>query len=245
MALNMLLLATIFALAQAAPVSTSYEQASNEVTVLLQSGKDESACHDLAKTLVDDLTSSVEQSNKVLGALDDGSSCPNKGQDAVTAAQNNRDNAAKAASDAAEAASEAADASVDFGTFSFSTLNEGECGQFWKDESYVSAKAAHESAAKAQIEADAKATATAAALDEATAAALISVKACQCNVRAAYDASWAAATENIEANTAAYTKGKHMECVLEGKALADCEVGDAPKPTPIKLADGVPEEQCA
>ena len=169
----MLLLATTYALAQAAPVSTSYEQASNEVTVpctiLLQSGKDESACHDLAKTLVDELTSSAEQSNKVPGALDDGSPCPNKGQDAVTAAQNNRDNAAKAASnsDAAEAASEAADVSLNFGTLSFSTLNEGECGQFWKDESYVAAKATHESAAKAQIEADAKATATATALDEA------------------------------------------------------------------------------
>jgi len=241
MALNTLVLATVFALAHAAP---SYEQASNEITMLLQQGNDESACADLAKALIDEVTSTVDQSNKLLGALDDGSSCPNEGQDAVTAAQNNNNDAEKAASDAAEAASAAADADIDFGSYSFSTLTEGECGQFWKDDAYVAAKDAQGSTATAQTEADAKAKATAEALDDATAAAASAVKACQCKVRAAYDAAWAAATEKEDADAAAYTKGKHMACVLQGTAAADCDVGDAPKPTPIKLADGVPAEPC-
>jgi len=242
--LNAFLIASIFALAQTAPASTSYEQASKEITILLQQGNDDSACADLAKTLIDEVTATVDASNKLLGALDDGSSCPNEGQEAVTTAQSNKDDADKAASDAAEAASGAADAEVDFGSFSLSSLTPGECGQFWEDEAYKSAKAAQATTATAQTEADAKAKVAAEAVDDATTAAAAAVQACQCKVRAAYDLAWAAATEKQDADAAAYTKGKHMQCVLQGTAAADCDVGDAPQVTPVTLADGVPAEPC-
>lgn len=162
----------------------------------------------------------------------------------MTTAQNNKDDADKAASDAAEAASGAADAEVDFGSFSFSSLTPGECGQFWEDEAYKSAKAAQATTATAQTEADDKAKVAAEAVDDATTAAAAAVQACQCKVRATYDSAWAAATEKQDADAAAYTKGKHMQCVLQGTAAADCDVGDAPQVTPVTLADGVPAEPC-
>merc|ERR1711935_769307 len=161
-----------------------YQQASTEVNMLLQQGKDQSACADLAKTLVDEVTASVKLSNKLLADLDDGSSCPSEGQEAVKAAQKNKDAADKAAREAATAASKASGTEVDFGAYSLSSLTEGKCGQFWEDKAYKSAKAAAAAADSAKTKADAKAKAAAEA-----------VKACQCQVRKSYDSTWTAANK--------------------------------------------------
>merc|ERR1711935_1187364 len=222
-----------------------YQQASTEINMLLQQGKDQSACADLAKTLVDEVTASVKLSNKLLADLHDGSSCPSEGQKAVKAAQRNKDAADKAAREAATAASKASGAEIDFGAYSLSSLTEDKCGQFWENKAYKSAKAAAAAADSAKTTADAKAKAAAGALDDETKAAAEAVKACQCQVRKSYDSAWTAANKNNEANQASYTKGKHMECVLEGRAAAECDAGDAPKPNPVTLADGVPAEPCA
>merc|ERR1711935_97319 len=222
-----------------------YQQASTEINMLLQQGKDQSACADLAKTLVDEVTASVKLSNKLLADLHDGSSCPSEGQKAVKAAQRNKDAADKAAREAATAASKASGAEIDFGAYSLSSLTEDKCGQFWENKAYKSAKAAAAAADSAKTTADAKAKAAARALDDETKAAAEAVKACQCQVRKSYDSAWTAANKNNEANQASYTKGKHMECVLEGRAAAEGDAGDAPKPNPVTMGDGVPAEPCA
>merc|ERR1711935_1299128 len=179
-----------------------YQQASTEINMLLQQGKDQSACADLAKTLVDEVTASVKLSSKLLADLDDGSSCPSEGREAVKAAQRNKDAADKAAREAATAASKASGAAVDFGLYSLSSLTEGKCGQFWENPRYKSAKAAAAAADSAKTKAAAR------ALDDETKAAAEAVKACQCQVRKAYDSAWTAANKNNEANQASYTKGK-------------------------------------
>jgi len=165
-----------------------YQQASTEINMLLQQGKDQSACADLAKTLVDEVTASVKLSNKLLADLDDGSSCPSEGQEAVKAAQRNKDAADKAAREAATAASKASGAEIDFGAYSLSSLTEDKCGQFWENKAYKSAKAAAAAADSAKTTADAKAKAAAGVLDDETKAAAEAVKACQCQVRKSYGA---------------------------------------------------------
>lgn len=239
---------TVLALTMGLPTpdaeSDAFDMASHEVTVLLQQGKDESACADLAKSLIDEVTNKVDSANKLLADLDDGSDCSSKGQDAVTTATTNKENAEKAATEAASAASSAAATEVDMGSYSFSALTEGTCTQFWSDPSYTAAQKTAADAATAQTDADAEVKAAESSLQAAQEQAAKDVKTCQCAVRTSYDTAFAEATKKASDDAAAFTKGRHMECVLKGTPAADCKVGDVPAVTPITLAEGVPDEQC-
>merc|ERR1711998_796708 len=53
-----------------------------------------------------------------------------------------------------------------------------------------------------------------------------------------------AATEHEAAETEAFTKGKHMQCVLAGTDPSACEVGTIPSASPITLAPGVDGTDC-
>jgi len=239
---------TVLALTMGLPTpdaeSDAFDMASHEVTVLLQQGKDESACADLAKSLIDEVTNKVDSANKLLADLDDGSDCSSKGQDAVTTATTNKENAEKAATEAASAASSAAATEVDMGSYSFSALTEGTCTQFWSDPSYTAAQKTAADAATAQTDADAEVKAAESSLQAAQEQAAKDVKTCQCAVRTSYDTAFAEATKKASDDAAAFTKGRHMECVLKGTPAADCKVGDVPAVTPITLAEGVPDKQC-
>jgi len=235
----------VLALAMGLPTpdaESAFDMASHEVTVLLQQGKDESACADLAKSLIDEVTNKVDSANKLLADLDDGSDCSSKGQDAVTTATTNKENAEKAATEAASAASSAAATEVDMGSYSFSALTEGTCTQFWSDPSYTAAQKTAADAATAQTDADAEVKAAESSLQAAQEQAAKDVKTCQCAVRTSYDTAFAEATKKASDDAAAFTKGKHMECVLKGTPAAKCVVGDVPAVTPITLAEGVPDQ---
>ena len=76
-------------------------------------------------------------------------------------------------------------------------------------------------------------------------AAVVEVKTCQCKAKAAYKQATAAANENAGADAAAFTKGKHMLCVLEGATdLSKCDVGTVPTPTTIKLTNATASAEC-
>jgi len=219
--------------------NSGYAEASAEVTMLLQLGKDQSACADMAKTLEDQVSSSVDQANKALDALDDGSSCPDTGQEAVKAARSNKGDTDVKLSDANAAASAAAAADVDFGSYSLKSLSEKQCSQFFTDGAYVAAKEAAAAASQAQTQAAAFATAAAGALEDAVKAAADAVVSCQCGARVVYDAAWTAANAENAANEVAWRKAKHMQCVLAGTAPTDCTVSECPKPNPITLFAGL------
>ena len=75
--------------------------------------------------------------------------------------------------------------------------------------------------------------------------AVVEVKTCQCKAKAAYKTATAAANENAIDDAAAYTKGKHMLCVLEGTTdLSKCDVGTVPKPVGITLASNTASAEC-
>lgn len=255
-----LLCVTMLAVSHGIPDS-AYEVASQEIASLLQKGKDDTACADLAKALIEEVSSKVDLNDKMLAALDDGSDCPNEGQDAVKAAQKNKDDDDTAASDATAAAEKATEVDVDFGVINMNQLSEGQCEPFWADAAYQVAIKAESDAEDARVAANAKAQGAAEALTAAEEAAAKAVKTCQCKVRGEYgkrcpnafhhclisdtaDTAWTAANKDTAADQAAYTKGKNMQCVLAGKPAADCKAGEAPKPTPVTLAAGVPTEQC-
>merc|ERR1711959_385675 len=223
---------------------SAFDEAKATVQSMIQAGKDEGACADLAAATVKEVEDSVDAAQKTLDSLNTGSDCPNKGQGAVDTAQSALDQANKDKEAADAAASAAASASVNFGSMPLSSLTEGQCGVFFNSAAYTSAVATKESTANAATQAAAAVTAAEAGLKAAQEAQQDAIKECQCSAKKAAAAAWEAANANNDANEKAYTKGKHMECVLAGTPVDSCQVGAIPKVTEVTLANGVESATC-
>merc|ERR1719155_145066 len=66
---------------------SAFDEAKATVQSMIQAGKDQGACTDLAAATVKEVEASVDAAQKILASLNTGSDCPNKGQGAVDAAQ--------------------------------------------------------------------------------------------------------------------------------------------------------------
>merc|ERR1740127_330688 len=73
----------------------AFQEAQDYVTELLQDGKDQGACADLAAATIKEVQDEVATQQKILDSLDTGADCPNKGQAAVDSAQSTLDQANK------------------------------------------------------------------------------------------------------------------------------------------------------
>merc|ERR1719506_2158649 len=224
---------------------TIAQEAKDQVTALLQSGKDEGACADLAASTIKEVEDAVSAQQKILNSLNTGSDCHKEGQAAVDAAQNTLESANSALTDAQKAFADAENAPVSIPAKAFSTLKEGECDFFFGDSAYTSAKETFKGAKEALEKAKGAQKAAADAVDVAKKAQEAAIQECLCDVRSAYNKAWKAANQNNDENEKAYTKGKHMACVLEGTPPASCEVGAIPQVTAPQLSSDVPEHHCA
>jgi hypothetical protein len=223
---------------------SAFNEAKATVQSMITAGKDEGACADLAAATIKEVEDSVDGQQKMLDSLDTGADCPNKGQDAVDAAQGALDQANKDKEDADAAAATAANADVNFGPKPLSGLTPGNCESFFSDPAYTSAKAAEESAKQAATQAAGAVSTAEAGLKAAQDAQKAAIAECQCAAKKGYEDAWEAANSNNAANEKAYTKGKHMACVLAGTPPADCDVGAIPKVTAITLAAGTQDANC-
>ena len=127
--------------------------AAREVTTMLQQGTKPDECEKLAEDLCEAVSENVEKFDKEIGDLSDGSDCKNKGQilvEKTTLEVNTLKTTLKTRTDEA---TKLANAGVNFGTYPLNTLEESVCGQFWKDEAYVTAKQASQNAADLVTEA--------------------------------------------------------------------------------------------
>ena len=100
----------------------------------------------MANTEIKEIEVTVTNAQSALNAMDDGSSCPDEGQEDVKAAQAHKADADKANAEAAEAMASARSVSVQFPPQKFNSLKEGECDQFFQMEAYVDAIAARKAA---------------------------------------------------------------------------------------------------
>jgi len=223
---------------------SAFDEAQATVNSMIKSGKDEGACADLAAATIKEVEDAVDSQQKVLDSLDTGADCPNKGQGEVDSAESTLDGATKdkEAADAAAAAAAAAD--INFASRPLSQLTPGQCGVFFSDPAYTSAVAAKEAAAGSASQAAAAVTAAEAGLESAKQAQQDAIKECQCSAKKAYAAAWEAANSNNDANEKAYTKGKHMACVLAGTPPASCNVGAIPTVTAVTLTAAVESATC-
>jgi hypothetical protein len=232
-------------------MSMAAKEAKATVSAMLESGSSDSACAELASTTIKEVEDSVKAQQEILdkfAAPNDGTACLEEGKGEVDAASEALATAHKDAEDAAAAASTAAGASVDFGPVSLAALHDASdsstCGPWASDPAYTSAKAAAAAASGASVEKAAAIAGFEAALTAAESAAAEAVAACECKVYTDYTAAFATASSHAEANEAAYTKGKHMECVLAGTAADACDVGTTPAVTAVTLAEGATADKC-
>jgi hypothetical protein len=221
-------------------MEVSFNNAKATVTSLIQQGKDDSACRDLAATTAKEVTESVAASQKALSQLPSGAQCDGEGQTLITTANSNKEAADKAKEDAQEALTAAQDSDLDFGKFKYSSLTEGQCGSFFNSQVWQDAKNKVNAAQTAYDTAVAEANAAAKAVTDAKTAAAELVKTCLCNTKKSLDDAVTNMNADAKAaNTEAWNKAHHMECVLDGKTTDNCDVPPLPMVEPVAYGDGV------
>jgi len=217
-----------------------YGMAKAAVTALLQEGKDDSACRDLAKTTADEVTDSVASQQKTLEALPNGDQCNGEGQDLIDNANKAHDDAKKAKDDAATALSKAQDEKFNFGDFSYTQLTEGQCGIFFNSAVWKNAKSKVQAAQTAFNNAASAVTVAKNNVDAAKKQAESLVKKCKCDTKKTIDSTLESMNTNSKAaNQAAWNKAYHMQCVLDGKTTNQCNVPALPVVKAVPYGAGV------
>merc|ERR1711957_1035563 len=221
--------------------------AAREVTTMLQQGKKQDECEKLAEDLCKTVSEKVRIFDEQIEDLSDGSDCKDKGQILVkktTLEVNTLKTTLKTRTDDA---TKLANAGVNFGTYPLNTLEESECGQFWTDEAYVTAKEASQNAAELVTETSTELTTLELRLKEAIERAEEKRTECECDVRAAYNSLYNSATSTAEEDDEAYAKCKHMKCFLKTKNSEECLNLKFVVPTVSQektFANGVPKQEC-
>merc|ERR1712166_1199288 len=207
--------------AAAAAVSTA-AAVEGEVITMLQQGKKQDECEKLADDLCEAVSEHVKMFDAQIGSLSDGSDCKDKGQIQVkktTLEVNTWETTLKTRTDEA---TKLATAGVNFGTYPLNTLDESECGLFWKDAAYVTAKQASQNAAELVTKTSTQLTTLKLQLKEDIERAEEKRTECECDVRAAYNSLYSIATSTAEKDEEAYAKCQHMKCFLKTKNSEEC-----------------------
>merc|ERR1712195_83682 len=218
--------------------------AASEVTIMLQQGKKQDECEKLAEDLCKTVSEKVRIFDEQIEDLSDGSDCKDKGQLLVKKTTQEVNTLEITLKTRTNEAAKLANAGVDFGTYPLNTLEESECGQFWQDDAYVTAKQASQNAAELVTETSTELTTLKLQLKEAIERAEEKRTECECDVRAAYNSLYNSATSTAEEDAAAYAKCKHMKCFLKTKNSEQCLNLKFVVPTVSqekKFAQGVPE----
>merc|ERR1712166_422342 len=198
------------AAAAASTAAAVKDEVAREVTTMLQQGKKQDECEKLADDLCEAVSEHVKMFDAQIGSLSDGSDCKDKGQIQVkktTLEVNTWETTLKTRTDEA---TKLANAGVNFGTYPLNTLDESECGLFWKDAAYVTAKQASQNAAELVTKTSIELTTLKLQLKEDIERAEEKRTERECGVRAAYNSLYSIATSTAEKDAKAYAKCKHM-----------------------------------
>merc|ERR1712166_213529 len=221
--------------------------AAREVTTMLQQGKKQDECEKLAEDLCKTVSEKVRIFDEQIEDLSDGSDCKDKGQLLVKKTTQEVNTLEITLKTRTNEAAKLANAGVDFGTYPLNTLEESECGQFWQDDAYVTAKQASQNAAELVTETSTELTTLKLQLKQDIERAEEKRTECECDVRAAYNSLYSIATSTAEKDAKAYAKCKHMKCFLEKKNSEDCLNLTFVVPTVSQekiFANGVPKQEC-
>jgi len=223
--------------------SDPYASAKSTVQSLMEAGKSDQQCRDLATSSKKAIQDNVDADQKILDALPDGSECAKKGQDLVKSTKDESDKAAKAEKDAKTAYDKAAKADVDFGSINYNQLSPGQCGTFFNHPSYTKAKAASDAAKKKYDTAKGAATAAKQSYADAVASAAARKSRCLCKTKKEHDAAWKKVKASKSNAAIDWDTAHKVECVLDKTPVSKCKIPAEPKVTNPKItkdADAMP-----
>merc|ERR1711871_1157489 len=209
-----------------------HEHARSKVTALLQAGKTNSECKDLADASIKGITDSITASKQTLGSLPTGGSCVSSNLVAQAKAALDAAKATAVAASKADAASQTAP--VKFADINIVDMNEGDCAAFFNDQAYLSAKSAAAATAAKNSQAIGAQKAAQKAYDDAVAADRAAMRDCACKVQKRLNEAWPTAQKGYQATEAEWKRSHSMLCVLNGVAPNKCTIPAQPalvKPT--------------
>merc|ERR1712227_756520 len=201
----------------------AHADAQQSIDALLQEGKKDSACRNLASGTKKEITDGQRNTQRLVNRMDVGKNCHTA---------NNACNRAKGAR-------------VQVGSKTLSQFKVG-CAAFLNDGKYIAAKRHMTNTCndaikkKAAYENSKKATAT------AHKAHLKAKAKCACRAQKNHKAAVAARNKfNSAANAKAWTKAYHMLCVLDGKSANRCSVPRVPKCHAPSMPNWVARTKCS
>merc|ERR1712159_38843 len=208
-------------------------------------GRSESACRQLADNTIKEISTSITNTQTMLDRLYKGERCHlemRKEYDAAVRRYNTAKNNLKTAKRRLQ---DALNYQVDFGRYTFSGLNEGNCRMFWNDGSYRNAKANYHRR-KSELQTATGAYNSAKKAKESTYRAhLDAVLRCRCRVKREHSKSWTSANKNNSANAKAWKKAKHMLCVLSNTPLNRCSTAGLRSFRKPRLSSSVTNAKCS
>jgi len=241
-------LAVIYASAQeVVPEDTPFalddelSEARETLASMQAAGKGEAECRKLVKDTKDEITTNVNNEQKILDSLSKGHECSilKKGSDDEKVEQKRAENEEAKAKDHLD---RTRNAKVEFGSRSFSSLRKGDCSWIFSHSSYTTAKTNYNTAVKKHQEAQG---ASAKAVEETKTAILAAKKAtkeCNCNIKITHAKANTDSKRNDAANAKAWNMAHQLECVLDGKTT--CNVPTCPTTNAPALAPAVAAEAC-
>lgn len=220
----------------------SAHQAAVEQIKFLQekAGKNENACKELAEDMLEEVEDAVNTQQTILTKISTGKHCKHEGQEAVQIALNNKNTAHTKYTVAVQKLKDAENYEVDFGSYSFKSLTEGQCGQFFAEENYVTAKATFVRRTEELSIAKGVVKSTTEAWELAVKAAAEMYRKCSCHVKVEHEKAWTVANKDNDQHAKNWKKAKHMLCVLNDTPEASCDTSGMPTLTkPVLPADVV------
>lgn len=224
----------------------AHAEAKRELEFLqTQEGRSDKACKDLANGTLREINTSINTQQRMLDRLYRGQNCHKEGRKAWDESKKRLTHAKNRLRDAVKRLNQSRNRRVDFGRYTFSGLREGNCGVFWQDRNYRSAKSLYERHVREERQRRGEERAATQSERKFRDAHHRAVKRCRCNVRTQHEKSWKSANRNNAANAKAWTKAKHMLCVLAGTAQKNCNIKGLRSLRKPSLSSAVRGARCA
>jgi len=198
--------------------------------------KKDSACRQLASATRKEVKDNIKTLQTALDGMPKGKACESEGSAIIAKAEKSQKEAKLAATSADARLKKANAAQIDFGKFTMSQLVEGECKAFYRQNVFKKAKTALKKAKDGKKTADKGVKDAKKALSDAKKTVSAMVKKCKCKVKKGLAKEHEKMNANAKAaNTKAWSKARHLECVLDGTNPSSCKVSALPTVKAVKL----------
>jgi len=224
------------------PLDDDLSEAHETLALMQKMGNSKSECRKLVTETKKEITTNVNNQQKIIDGLSKGHECSalKKQADDEKVEQKRTEDKQKAAKTHLD---KMRTATVNFGSRSFSSITKGDCSYFFSHSSYTTAKANYKAAQKAYQEAQGAAAKAVEETKKAVAAAKKATKECNCKTQQTHAVALQNSKSSDAANAKAWKMAHQLECVLDSKT--SCTIPPCPTTKAPPLAPAAAAESCA